>query len=555
MFRNLKHLNKIINYSVLSDITLLLFTIVILATYDYSENISPEYMLFFIQLILLWFALKILYGFFPIIKKAIPIALILWVLVESVLGLGQLYGFYPSKHTLFKTTGSFLNPGPYGGFIALIFPLALHYWLIYRDRNKIVSILSIISIAISIMILPATMSRTAWIATIIGCLFVLMYDTRIVLRFYIFWKRYKKQSIFYSIILLLLICFSIYGVYNLKKDSADGRLFMWKITTLAIKESPIQGVGMGGFSEAYADAQMKYFKSDKASEVEKLVAGSPEYAFNEYLQIFIENGLFGIAFFVIISLQIIYSSVKNKQIGAAGSFITLSVFAFASYPYHLWQFPLVWILLGSVCTTPFCKKGEEDQYYKGRWVVLTLSLMAICITSIYCFSRQDKYYKAKKEWRKLIPLYNMKAYESVSDAYQKIYPILSHNPKFIFEYGVILNSIEQRVKADSIFDRGLKLSCDPMFYNVKGRNYHEMGEYSKAEAAYINSTYLLPERIYPYYLLTKLYSDSINYQPNKMYWAANTVLEKEPKVHSTAINEMRNEVRKILKEKEIAIDE
>jgi hypothetical protein len=34
-----------------------------------------------------------------------------------------------------------------------------------------------------------------------------------------------------------------------------------------------------------------------------------------------------------------------------------------------------------------------------------------------------------------------------------------------------------------------------------------------------------------------------------MYQAASAVLEKEPKVHSMAINEMRDEVRKILKEK------
>ena len=89
-----------------------------------------------------------------------------------------------------------------------------------------------------------------------------------------------------------------------------------------------------------------------------------------------------------------------------------------------------------------------------------------------------------------------------------------------------------------------------MFYNVKGRNHHEMAEYDKAEVAYINSTHLLPERIYPYYLLTKLYADSANYQSQKMLQAASAVLEKEPKVHSMAINEMREEVRKILKEKE-----
>lgn len=114
---------------------------------------------------------------------------------------------------------------------------------------------------------------------------------------------------------------------------------------------------------------------------------------------------------------------------------------------------------------------------------------------------------------------------------------------------MILNSTGEKAKADSIFGRGMEISCDAMFYNVRGRNYYEMGEYDKAEDCYIKSTWLLPERIYPYFLLTKLYADPANYQPDKMIRAANAVLQKEPKVHSTAISEMRNTVRKILAEK------
>jgi len=115
---------------------------------------------------------------------------------------------------------------------------------------------------------------------------------------------------------------------------------------------------------------------------------------------------------------------------------------------------------------------------------------------------------------------------------------------------MILNATGQREKADSIFTRGLKISSDPMFYNVKGRNHHEMGEYNKAEACYMNSTWLLPGRVYPYFLLTRLYADPFNYRPEKMQHAAKEVLKKEPKVYSGAIRDMRNEVKKILIEKE-----
>lgn len=60
----------------------------------------------------------------------------------------------------------------------------------------------------------------------------------------------------------------------------------------------------------------------------------------------------------------------------------------------------------------------------------------------------------------------------------------------------------------------------------------------------------LPGRIYPYYLLANLYAEPDFYKPDKLKEAADSVLTKEPKVHSTAIDEMRSEVREILKRKD-----
>jgi len=44
------------------------------------------------------------------------------------------------------------------------------------------------------------------------------------------------------------------------------------------------------------------FQKRKGTETEKRVAGSPEYAFNEYLQIFLEEGLLGILLFLLLSV-------------------------------------------------------------------------------------------------------------------------------------------------------------------------------------------------------------------------------------------------------------
>jgi hypothetical protein len=61
-------------------------------------------------------------------------------------------------------------------------------------------------------------------------------------------------------------------------------------------------------------------------------------------------------------------------------------------------------------------------------------------------------------------------------------------------------------------------------------------------------THRVPNRIYPYYLLVKLYAEHPDVFPKeKLEWAARMVMEKEPKVESTAIREMREEVKRIIK--------
>lgn len=535
----------------MSDILLILFAGVTVVTYNYDQNLSPEHLLFFMQMVVLWFAMKAAYRFLPIVKELVLIALLFWISVESVRGLGQLYGYFPSRHSLFKTTGSFFNPGPYGGFISLIFPLVLNYWFLYRREYKFLGYLLILTGAVSFMVFPATMSRTAWISTFLGCLLVIGTQKQLTSHLHSYLIRNKKKTILYLSIICVAALMSGTGIYNMKKNSADGRLFMWKITTLAIKESPLTGVSSGGFSAAYAKAQMDYFKSGKGSDTEKLVAGSPEYAFNEYLQISLEKGLLGVLLFFWLSYLIIRLGIRNKQAGAAGSFLTLSVFAFASYPYQLWQFPVVWVLLGSLCTAQSGDKSKKPTLQGWRTKTTGILLLTVfCTVSVLLATQQKKYFLAKKEWKKLRPLYSMKAYENICEDYAELWDTLNYDPKFVFEYGMILNGMNQKEKAEQAFSRGLEISCDPMFYNVKGRNYHEMGKYKEAEECYSNSTFLLPERIYPYYLLTKLYADPDNYQPEKMKASAYAVLEMEPKVHSQAIKEMRTEVRRILEEKE-----
>lgn len=56
---------------------------------------------------------------------------------------------------------------------------------------------------------------------------------------------------------------------------------------------------------------------------------------------------------------------------------------------------------------------------------------------------------------------------------------------------------------------------------------------------------MLPNRIYPYYLLAKLYACSEYRHPDKLEEMKRIVLTKKPKVMSTAIRQMREEVESL----------
>ena len=82
------------------------------------------------------------------------------------------------------------------------------------------------------------------------------------------------------------------------------------------------------------------------------------------------------------------------------------------------------------------------------------------------------------------------------------------NADFRFEYGRSLYKIGKYKEAKEVLDYTLKhYSGDPMILNLLGQVAQAMGDYVEAEEYFLRSTCRLPGRIYPYYLLVRLYAD------------------------------------------------
>ncbi|WP_432762806.1 O-antigen ligase family protein [Bacteroides acidifaciens] len=470
--------------------------------------------------------------------------IVTWVLIvlggmEAVWGLRQIYGLAVSNHSLYALTGSFYNPGPYSGYLAMIFPLCLYEWLnlkekterTWAEQGKYYIALGVMLLILCV--LPAGMSRSAWIAAAISGTWVYGMHASWGSKLKEFGRKYKKKLVLACIAGSVIIIVAGYALFQLKATSANGRLFMWKISSMAIAESPVIGHGTGNFVSAYGRAQENYFANGEFSETEELVAGSPEYAFNEYLQVAME---YGIPFLLVVSLVIAFCLWKGSsegRIGICGGVISFLVFSFSSYPMQIPGFAVTFYLLLAACAIGRSK------------VILFLFISMMALLGTYYWKNNQ--YAACKDWYRSKMLYNIGAYQSAKEDYGKLYPELANRGAFLFEYGYSLHKLKEYDNSTRILEEAMAHSNDPMILNIIGKNYQALGDYEKAEEYLIRSTHRLPGRIYPYYLLVKLYAEPQYLQPEKLKYAAEIVLTKEPKVQSTAVREMREEVKKLLK--------
>ena len=447
--------------------------------------------------------------------------IILIGLIETFIGWCQILGFKPSLHVLYPATGTFYNPGPYACFIAVIIPLALYNVL--NKRNPLFHWLSLTYLILSVSILPVLMSRTAWISTAVGMILTAIGTGYI--------KKPGKKVILVSVAIGLLLLLLIAMI---KPASAMGRIFLWLMGSAAICEDPLTGVGWSHVAGALGRCQESYFSSHQDSMF-SMVAGTPEYAFNEYLQIGIAFGIpvmFGV---IILLVYSIYAAWKGGQYGISSAIVSLGIVCLASYPFQFSEF----IILGTLLLIAAIVSSD------GRRLIrygLGLCIMVIGVVSIV--STQKRIIR-HKEWESerfgYIYFFTNKDILYLDSILAK----QKDNPKFLFDYGKALRDLRYFEKSNDILKRGEVVSSDPMFLNLMGRNYQDLGDIDQAEQYYRRSINRLPGRLYPYYLLGKLYADSSYGNRKKFDEVYLQAMKMEAKVMSPAIKEMREELRKL----------
>ena len=112
----------------------------------------------------------------------------------------------------------------------------------------------------------------------------------------------------------------------------------------------------------------------KFSDAEAWVAGSPDFAFNEFLQIAAERGIW-VAVAVVVWLLVLlgFAGKRKRLTGMGGCLVSLMVFASFSYPLHIPAIVSVWVLTVMVLMGEWLVAIRPEKLAK---VVLLLAALA-----------------------------------------------------------------------------------------------------------------------------------------------------------------------------------
>lgn len=476
--------------------------------------------------------------------------------IEIFLSVSQLLGQRVSDNCLFTMTGSFMNPGPLGCFLSVCISLFISY-CVKQDKalhfsadpiKKILFYIVLIVAFAACIILPATQSRSAFLALGLS-MFLLVITTKKI------WKRVKPILKKYWIWIFTAGAIFTVGVYLYKKPSADGRFLIDKVSIKAMSESGINGVGIGKFGGAYGEAQAEYFRKRIESkgiddldwtvlkENERLTADCPDNAFNEYLYIGVEAGPIVMLLFIFALLSAIIMSLKNGTIWCYG-IISFAAFALFSYPLHVWELQAVFSVLmaASVSEKKSCSVLGPVIKYSSFERITVFVVIVVLASNLFLEHQQNKQYdQAKVAIKKITQLHQLELYDEVVENSDTLFPLFVNNSGFLFAYGQSLNKTEMYEKSDSVLTIGTKHSSDPMFWNVMGNNSLARGEFREAEERYKHAFYMVPNRLYPLYLLAQLYHkecDTIRFLD-----MADRIERFTPKVENVITERLRSEIR------------
>jgi O-antigen ligase len=460
----------------------------------------------------------------------------LWVvylvcIVQACYGLCQYIDWLPSNHSKFAITGSFDNPAGFAAILGTGFPTGLLLFIRAKETGRYLILTGLTVIVLSVFL---SGSRAGTVAITISFLIFLILQTNITSRF--------RQIRFYKLKLASILVFllvSAFILYFQKRDSANGRLLIWKVSTEMVKDKPFWGHGYGAFKAEYMDYQAKYFKENPDSKF-GFLADNVKHPFNELIKILVEFGLIGLSLlfaFIFFVLRVIKKSKSEFQALTLSGLAAFLIFAGFSYPS---RYIAVWLLLAFYLLLLLPVKEFRIENNPLTLIGRVLTIVACSLGLLYI----EMQMKSEIKW-KTIAQNSLKG-ETIAmlPEYKKLYPLLKTNPFFLYNYGA---ELDVAGKFDESLDVLAECQEDFNDYDLQmllADNYYKKGELTKAIETYKYASNMIPCRFLPLYQLFEIYKETGQADMASQY--ADKIINKKVKIPSGTVSYIQREANAFL---------
>jgi O-antigen polymerase len=402
-----------------------------------------------------------------------------------------------------------------------------------NKRNKFLFFLFAICFCFAFVLLVYFNGRASWVAFLVSIIYIA--NSKNVIS-----NKFKKS--FYVLTLILIISLFFY-----KTDSSKGRLLICKISTKIFTDNPLLGVGFGNFKASYNNYQADYFVNHGIETKEALLADNTYFAFNDYYQFLIENGIVGFTILVIIAF-LFYKKIWKAKINetqmplataAKASIICISVAALFSYPLQI--LPITFQFVFCISVLIFLAIDNSSTITKNRKIFNKLNAAFLILLFITYAAFQINYKNKSAEALELSRAgYKLKAVK----AYKELNGSYFNDGNDVFLYARELYNVGQVTRAKEVLNIAkTKISFNEV-YKFSAALEMELKNYKNAEADLKKVVFMIPNRMQPRYNLMEFYLTQKD-TANATYWA-NSIKNMPVKVPSETTRSIQQKVKLFL---------
>lgn len=397
--------------------------------------------------------------------KPLPYLFIALATIESAICLLQWAGGVKSCSPLFIITGSWESPNVTAMFIALTVPFQIQEILSSRRKAAWTGIL-----IMNLFILLLLQCRTAYVGVIITFLLFVSNSSGIKKHITAIRKRYIVTM---SIAVFIVSGLGAYGLYQMKRNSADGRVFIWKLSTKLIQEKPLKGYGYGLFERTYNLKQAEYFQKEKASPAETQNARHVFMCYNDFLEQSIEGGVISGIFYLLLLIVAATTAIRLKNYYLLA--VIINIIWMSSCNFTIQNVPLMFILLLVLAQLATDSSSHAEKKHTTGNLIAIFAGGIMWLVCCYVQSRNCILQYRLKQAIELAPKQPQTAL-LLLDSYEDI---AGTSECFWRYYGKLLLRNKEYQQAEKALQSATEYTSYPGVYRDLARCYRMLGEYEK----------------------------------------------------------------------------